>query len=99
MLQRPHRVSCLKVSSWVLMGSDETLFTGQREGRGWTAGEQRPRQRSWLANTAQTAKFKARTQKINRELQIWVKPLQWGPISASGPGSIFPSTQGCTLIK
>lgn len=99
MLQRPHRVSCLKVSSWVLMGSDETLFMGQREGRGWTAGEQTPRRHSRLPNTAQTATFKARTRKINRELQVWVKLLQWGPISASGPGNAFPSTRDCTLIK
>lgn len=91
MLQRPHRVSGLKVSSWLLMGWDETLFMEEWEGRGWTAGQQTPRQRSWLPNSTQTA-----TQRINREFQVWVKQ---GPVSASGLGNPFPSTQGCTLIK
>lgn len=59
------------------MGSDETLFVGQREGRGGTAGEH---QRSWLPNAAQTAVIEARTRKINRELQLCLKLLQRGPV-------------------
>lgn len=40
MLQEPHRVYGPKISSWVLVGSDETLFTWAVDGRGQTAGEQ-----------------------------------------------------------
>lgn len=47
MLQRPHGVSGLKASSWLLMGSDETLFMGEWEGS-WTSCP------TWSTNTPPT---------------------------------------------